>query len=100
MSKALLKALLKIFALIIKVDEVTEEERQRLEEALGNQLNQKLVQFYMDFFDKEVEKLNLIETGNEEAMIIELCTSLNLELTRHQKIAILIQLVSVNIAEE
>ena len=99
MSQALLEALLKIFAIVVNVDGVTEAELSKLRDALHNILNEKLVKQYMQFFDEEVAHLSSSEQGNEEQLIKDLCSTLNNELTRHQKISILIQLSAVTLAD-
>ena len=99
MSKALLEALMKIFAIVMNVDEVNNAERDKLRAALGNILNEKLVQYYMEFFESEVEKISQQNDFDEKEQIIKLCDSLNKELTRHQKIAMLLQLTSIMIAD-
>jgi ABC-type multidrug transport system ATPase subunit/tellurite resistance protein len=99
MSKALLEALMKIFAIVVNVDKVTEEERRKLQDALGNILNEKLVQYYMDFFDTEIARISQLKDWDQKQHIVELCGSLNTELTRHQKIAILLQLTAIMIAD-
>ena len=58
MSKTLLEALIKLFAIVIKEDNVTKDERNKVRDVLKNQLNEDLVQSYMVFFDEEVEKLS------------------------------------------
>ena len=99
MSKELLEALLKIFAIVVNVDMVTESERNKLQNVLRNILNEKLVIYYMELFEAEVEKLNQEKNFDQEKLIIELCSSLNKELTRQQKIAILVQLTAIMIAD-
>ena len=99
MSKALLEALMKIFAIVVNVDTVNNAERDKLRAALANILNEKLVDYYMEFFESEVEKLSQLNDLHEKEQIIELCHSLNKELTRHQKIAMLLQLTSIMIAD-
>lgn len=99
MSKTLLEALIKLFAIVIKEDDVTKDERNKVRDVLKNQLNEDLVQSYMVFFDKEVDKLNKSPKVEDEVLIDRLCESINQELTKHQMYAILLQLNAVTYAD-
>ena len=99
MSKTLIEVLLKLFAIIIKEDRVTSEERDKIKEVLKNQLNEDLVQKYILFFDKEVARLEALPSVNDEALIDELCHQVSSELTKHQKYAILLQMISATMAD-
>lgn len=99
MSKTLLEVLLKLFAIIVKEDKVTNDERDKIKEVLKNQLNEDLVHKYMTFFDEEVEKLNKLSSINEEELIDNLCQSVSTELTKHQMYAILLQMNAASMAD-
>lgn len=100
MSKALLEALLKLFAIIAKEDNVTQEEREKIRLILKNNLNDELVEEYMQFFDEQVAQLmDQSRSKSDEELINELSRQLNSELTRHQKIATLLQLSAVTMAD-
>lgn len=99
MSKTLIEVLLKLFAIIIKEDRVTSEERDKIKEVLKNQLNEDLVQKYILFFDKEVKKLEALPGIDDEALIDDLCQQVSSELTKHQKYAILLQMISATMAD-
>ncbi len=99
MSKTLLEVLLKLFAIIVKEDQVTNAEREKIKEILKNQLNKELVQHYIKFFDVEIDKLNKLSSINEEQLIDNLCHSVANELTKHQMYAILLQMISATMAD-
>lgn len=99
MSKTLVEVLLQLFAIIVKENNVTNAERNKIVEILKNQLNEELVQKYILFFDEEVEKLTKLASINEEELIDNLCKSVNTELTKHQMYAVLIQMNSATIAD-
>ena len=100
MSKALIEALIKLFAIVAKVDGITDDERDKARLILRNQLNEDLADEYMQLFDKEVDELLNDERHRTDAEIIEeVCTELNKELTRHQKIAVLVQLTAIMLAD-
>ena len=100
MSKVLIEALIKLFAIIAKEDGITEDEREKVRLVLRNVLNDDLVAEYMQLFDEECAKL-LANDGNvtDEEHIAALCGDLNKELTRHQKIAALVQLTAIMMAD-
>ena len=99
MSKALLEVLLKLFAIIVKEDKVTSDERDKIKEVLKNQLNEDLVHKYITFFDEEVKKLDKLSSINEEELIDNLCQSVSAELTKHQMYAILLQMNAASMAD-
>lgn len=99
MSKKLVEALLKLFAIIVREDNVTRDERDKIREVLKNQLNEDLVQKYITFFDNEVKKLNSLPSIDEEKLIDEVCQSVSEELTKHQMYAILLQMNAATMAD-
>ncbi len=98
-SKTLLEVLIKLFAIIVKEDKVTSDEREKIKEVLKNQLNEDLVQKYIAIFDSEVEKLNKLSSVNEEELIDDLCQSVSSELTKHQMYSILLQMLVATMAD-
>ncbi len=100
MSKALLEAIIKLMAIIAKADDVTVEERDKVKLILRNLLNDDLVKEYMIMFDDEVEKLMSNAQGqSDEELLVALVNSLNTELTRYQKVAALVQLSAITMAD-
>ena len=100
MSKALLEALIKLMAILANADTVNNDEREKIKLVLSNLLNDDLVRESMRLFDEEVENLisNAHNKTNEE-LITELCRSLNKELANHQKVAALLQLTGITMAD-
>ncbi|RLD24766.1 MAG: ABC transporter ATP-binding protein [Bacteroidetes bacterium] len=100
MSKALIEALIKLFAIIAKEDDITVDERDKVKLILRNVLNDDLVEEYMHMFDEVADNL-MSESRDEtdEELIASLSKSLNTELTRHQKIAALVQLTAIMMAD-
>ena len=99
MSKTLLEVLIKLFAIVIREDKVTKDERNKVRDVLKNQLNEDLVQTYMEFFDKEIEALDNSPKVIEKVLIDNLCESINQELTKHQMYSILLQMNAVTLAD-
>ena len=52
MSEALLTAIIKLFAIVAKEDEVTKDERDQIEAFLKDNLNDKSVAGYLKQFDE------------------------------------------------
>jgi len=100
MSKALLEAIIKLIAILANADEVNDEERAKIKLVLRNLLNEDLADEYLQMFNSEVEKLTKNASDKrDEDHLKELCTALNKELTRHQKIATLVQLTAITMAD-
>jgi ABC-type multidrug transport system ATPase subunit/uncharacterized tellurite resistance protein B-like protein len=100
MSKALLEALIKLMAILANVDNVNNDEREKIKLVLSNLLNYELLRESMQLFDEEVDKLiSESRDKTDKELITELCTSLNKELANHQKIAALIQLTAITLAD-
>lgn len=100
MSKALLEAIVKLIAILANADDVNDEERNKIKLVLRNLINEDLAKEYMELFNSEVDKL--LENPNNQAdeeLLTELCNSLNKEFTRHQKIATLVQLTAITMAD-
>lgn len=100
MSKALLDALIKLIAILANVDAVNNDEKEKIKLVLSNLLNEELVKTSMQMFDEEVEKLiSEARNSTDEELLFELCTTLNKELTSHQKVAALLQLTAITLAD-
>ena len=58
MSEPLLKAILHLFVIVAKEDDIAEAERQQVIEFLREHLNSKNFNTYLEFFDKKGEELS------------------------------------------
>ncbi|HER08400.1 MAG TPA: ATP-binding cassette domain-containing protein [Bacteroides sp.] len=107
MSEVILKALMQLFALIIDIEEVKEvsdREKAIIRTFLGRQLNNELVEKYMQVFD---EYLNMYHregisrdsirdrkrTSLTAVRILGICEKINEELEQPQKVYVIIQLI-------
>ncbi|MDH5475137.1 MAG: ATP-binding cassette domain-containing protein, partial [Cyclobacteriaceae bacterium] len=102
MSEALLKAIIKLFAIVAKEDEVTEHERIQILNFLTEHLNATAVEGYMHQFDAYCDSLPSGADHDEEEEqrnIISICSEINKELTQQQKIVIILELIAIILAD-
>ncbi|MEO6884086.1 MAG: ATP-binding cassette domain-containing protein [Bacteroidia bacterium] len=102
MSERILKALMQLFAIIARVDGITNNGREIVQSFLKQQLNQELVDQYLVIFDGFLEVLHQSskkKDGSEKrtslnsVKVLRICTQINAELTQKQKIVVLIRLL-------
>ncbi len=92
MSELLLKAILKLFAVVAKEDDVSRQERDQIKIFLEEHLSLGSVESYLRFFDEYAATLT--HTG-DLSVINQICTEINPELTQKQKIVIILELVTI-----
>jgi ABC transport system ATP-binding/permease protein len=101
MSEPLLKAILRLFAVVAKEDQVTHQEREQIRKFLQDHLSRSAVETYVKKFDGYVEALPATgELSVELQRIEKLCSEVNLELTQKQKVVILLELLTIVHADE
>ena len=93
MSEPLLRAILRLFAVVAKEGDVTRQERDQIRIFLQEHLSHSSVETYLGFFD-EITRNAQSGTGDEQK-IKEMCGEINPELTQKQKIIIILDLVSI-----
>lgn len=102
MSERILRALMQMFAIIAKVDGVTNTGRAIVESFLKQQLNQEQVERYLGIFDEFIEAQqsgSKRKDGTEKrtslnsVKVLKICTQINQELEQPQKIIVLIRLL-------
>lgn len=98
MSEQLLKAILRLFALVAKEDEVTHHERDQIRSFLQEHVSLSAVDTYLSVFDDfsrnltpKVETVTLETNGR----ISQLCNEVNTDLTQKQKVVILLELIHI-----
>ena len=101
MSEPLLKAIIKLFAIVAKEDDVTIDERKEIELFLEDNVSDKSRDKYMQEFDEYCEKIITEADSHSEELknIDNLCTEINSELTQKQKMVIIIQLIGIILAD-
>lgn len=111
MSERILRALMQLFAIIAKVDEVTDEKesdviqstkgRQIIESFLRSELSSADVENYIEVFDgflKEThgklftKNRDQKRTSLQSVKILRICDQINKELTQRQKVIVLIRI--------
>ncbi|HAN78109.1 MAG TPA: ABC transporter, partial [Bacteroidales bacterium] len=101
MSERILKALMQLFAIIADPENDTVDRRSVVENFLQQQLNTELVKLYMDLFDgflesnqeKQVKRSKKKVYSSNSVRVLKLCTEINQELTKKQKIVLIIRLL-------
>ncbi|MFI5148597.1 MAG: ATP-binding cassette domain-containing protein [Bacteroidia bacterium] len=102
MSERILKALMQLFAIIAKVDGVTNDGRTIVQTFLKQQLSSDLVDQYLKLFDEFMEAHHQVSkkkdgsakrTSLNSVKVLKICTQINSELTQRQKVVVLARLI-------
>lgn len=100
MSEPVLNAILRLFALIAKEDLITTHEREYIQVFLSDHLSQKATEDHMRLFDEfAIEISNKLSASQEKDTILEICRSINKEVAQKQKVVIMLELLSVIMAD-
>ncbi|MEO5977620.1 MAG: ATP-binding cassette domain-containing protein [Chryseolinea sp.] len=97
MSEPLLKAILRLFAVVAREDEVTHQEREQIRIFLDEHLSRTSVDSYLLIFD-EYTKLfphKSSDTVAEVKRLNDLCAEINADLTQKQKVVIILELINI-----
>lgn len=100
MSEPLLRAILRLFAIVAKEDEVTRQERDQIQQFLEEHVSRSAVQHYLTLFDDYIQQLpggHHVEASLERLAAI--CREVNLDLTQKQKVIILLEIISIILAD-
>ncbi len=110
MSEELLKAIIKLFAIVAK-ERITDQERENIREFLAVHLNQESTQYYLTLFEQYVreykveqkEELNVddetLEFVDEWSNIIKISREVNKALTIRQKMVLVIKIIELIYAD-
>ena len=101
MSEPLLHAIIKLFAIVAKEDNITEQEREQIRSFLNDHLNKGAIGRYLKEFDECTSTiLNKNSSKEKETSNIQgICQKINTELTQKQKTVIILELISIIIAD-
>ena len=94
MSENLLRALLKLFAIVAKKGTVTEDERNNVKSFLEATLSEESAENHLKQFDEFTETV-LSDTDN----VTKICKKINEEFTYPQKIILALQLIELILAD-
>jgi ABC transport system ATP-binding/permease protein len=101
MSEPVLNAIMRLFALVAKEDLITRQEREHIKVLLSDHLSQKSTERQMQLFDEYAEensgKLSALQ---EKETIVKICRSINEEIAQKQKAVIVLELMSVILADD
>lgn len=96
MSEPVLKAIIRLFALVAKEDLVTKQERDHIKSFLSDHLSLNAVESKLKLFDQYSDQFSGRMSPSEEAKAIAtMCESINKEIAQKQKSVILVELMSV-----
>lgn len=102
MSERILKALMQMFAIIARIDGLTNTGRNIVQSFLKQQLNQELIDQYLKVFDDFLESHHQVSkkkdgsakrTSLNSVKVLKICTEINRELEQPQKVIVLIRLL-------
>ncbi len=102
MSEPLLKAIIELFAIVAREDAVTKLERDQIEGFLLDHLNRKAADRYLQEFDSYSSTITTESSADpdqEQKIIQDICHRINLELTQKQKVVIILELISIILAD-
>ena len=99
MSEEILKALLRLFAVVARQDEVTRQEREQVRKFLLEHLNESKVEPYLTMFDEFVKTTGNVEGTDEASNVKRICTEINLGLAQKQKYIVVLELVRLILAD-
>jgi uncharacterized tellurite resistance protein B-like protein len=98
MSEIILKAILKLFAIVAKQDDVTRQEREQIRIFLNDHVAENMVDGYLAVFD-EYAKSVAVNKRSDATVLREVCAEINQELTQKQKVVIVLELVRIVMAD-
>ncbi len=107
MSEQLLRAIIRLFAILAKVDGVSEDEKESIRNFLLDRLNEETAYKYFTIFNNLVEeyekgdkKISAEQKRKEELNAIEkISNQINNELTQQQKIVLVLDVITLTIAD-
>lgn len=100
MSEPVLKAIMRLFALVAKEDSVTEHERNHIKHFLADHLSQKSVESHLRLFDEYArETSDALTAAQQQESIQRICSAINQEVEQKQKSVIMLELLSLILAD-
>lgn len=99
MSELILKAIIRLFAVVARQDGVTEQEREQIKTFLKEHLAQSMVGYYLSLFD-EYTKPGAHSAESDSAALQRECEEINRGLTQKQKVIIVLELERIVLADE
>ncbi|MCK6617450.1 MAG: ATP-binding cassette domain-containing protein [Cyclobacteriaceae bacterium] len=100
MSEVVLNAILKLFAVVARQDEVTRQEREQIQAFLAEHVSLTKLEHYLNRFDEYSREVSLQDHQKDIQTIQKICSDLNLEITQKQKVIITLELIRIVLADE
>lgn len=100
MSEPVLKAIIRLFAMVAKEDQVTSQERDYIQSFLSDHLNTQAVEEKIGFFDQCTAQIaGGMDPEKEAETISAICASINTEVAQKQKVVVMVELMSIILAD-
>jgi ABC-type multidrug transport system ATPase subunit len=100
MSEPILNAIMRLFALVAKEDMITKQEREHIKVFLSDHLSKKITEDKLRLFDEyAIEVSEKLTPGKDKEIISQICQSINKEVAQKQKHVVLLELMSVILAD-
>lgn len=99
MSELILKAIIRLFAVVARQDGVTEQEREQIKTFLKEHIAESMVAYYLSLFDEYTKPGAHSSQGDTHALQQE-CDEINRGLTQKQKVIIVLELERIVLADE
>src|SRR5689334_20901200 len=99
MSEPILKAIIRLFAIVAKEDLVNKQERDQIAMFLNDHVGQRAVGVHLKVFDDYCEEISGHNAQRESEQIDEICRSINIEVAQKQKMVIMLDLLSIVMAD-
>ncbi|HEX5168519.1 MAG TPA: ATP-binding cassette domain-containing protein, partial [Cyclobacteriaceae bacterium] len=101
MSEPVLKAILRLFAMVANEDDVTRHERDHVKAFLQEHLSHQSTDHYLSLFDEFSNQITTHSSKLEDVRksIETLCAEISPELTQKQKIVIQLELIRIIVAD-
>jgi len=100
MSEVVLNAILKLFAVVARQDEVTRQEREQIRLFLAEHVSIGKLEHYLNRFDDYSREISSQDYQKDVQAITKICSDLNLEITQKQKVIITLELIRIVLADE
>jgi ABC-type multidrug transport system ATPase subunit/uncharacterized tellurite resistance protein B-like protein len=100
MSEPVLKAIIRLFALVAKEDNVTQKEREHIYSFLEDHLSQPSMERHLRLFDEyAMESSEKLSESKENEAVQQFCSAINNEVTQKQKTVVMLELMSIIYAD-
>lgn len=100
MSEIVLDAILRLFAVVARQDEVNRHEREQIRRFLLDHINEANVEIYLSRFVSYSDEKRSDNIDEERQFVQRICKSLTAEITQRQKLIILVELIRIVLADE